>query len=172
MRTRWIMVAAVIGVLAAVQGGRAAGDSRLGVGVNYWTTVDNIDVNDIDENGSSWLITYQLRLAALLRLETDLEIFPSDFEGIHGTVYAPQAYLVVGMGLYAALGAGILYNDGDFADEMFYALRAGIELEIIPELYLDLNANYRFADGSSLSEIGHDIDGDTITLGAALRLAL
>jgi hypothetical protein len=33
-----------------------------------------------------------------------------------------------------------------------------------------LNANYRFAEGPSLSEIGHDIDGDTITLGAALRL--
>ncbi|HAS83158.1 MAG TPA: hypothetical protein DCS43_10925 [Verrucomicrobia bacterium] len=170
MNARWIMTAAVIGVLAVVQGGQAEGNSRLGGGVNFWTAVDDIDDRGIDDNGTSWLISYQHRIASLLRVEADLEVFPSDFMGIHGTVTAPQAYLVVGMGIYAALGTGILYSDGDFADELFYALRAGIELEILTDMYLDLNVNYRFADGPSMSEIGHDIDGDTMTLGAALRL--
>lgn len=172
MRTRWIMAAAVMGMLTAVQGVRAEGNSRLGAGANYWTVVDDIDDRDFDENGMSWLVSYQYRLAALLRVEADLEVFTDDFMGVDDTIFAPQAYLVVGMGLYAAVGTGILFSDGDFADELFYALRAGIELEIFTDMYLDLNANYRFAEGPSLSEIGEDIDGDTITLGAALRLEL
>jgi len=170
MKTRWMVAVAVIGMLAAVQAVQAGGSSRLGVGVNYWTVVDDIDDRDMDENGTSWLVSYQYKLAALLRLEADLEIFPSDFQGIHGTVYAPQGYLVVGMGIYAAIGVGILCDDGDFDDAVFYALRAGIELEILTALYLDLNANYRFAEDTSLGDAVEDIDGDTITLGAALRL--
>ncbi len=172
MRTRWIMTAAVIGMLAVAQGVRAEGNSRLGAGANYWTAVDDIDDQEFDDSGMSWLVSYQHRLAALLRVEADLEVFTDDFMGVDDTIFAPQAYLVVGMGLYAAVGTGILFSDGDFADELFYALRAGIELEIFTDMYLDLNANYRFAEGPSLSEIGHDIDGDTITLGAALRLEL
>ena len=34
-------------------------NNQLGVGVHYWTTVKNIDVNDIDKNGFSYLAMYQ-----------------------------------------------------------------------------------------------------------------
>ncbi|MFA7455551.1 MAG: hypothetical protein WCZ10_13935, partial [Desulfobulbaceae bacterium] len=36
-----------------------AGEHRIGGGVNYWTTVDDIDHDDIDEDGFSYLISYQ-----------------------------------------------------------------------------------------------------------------
>lgn len=169
MRTRGIMAAMVIGMLVAVTGVQAADDSRVGVGVNYWRVLDDLDHSTMDKGGMSWLLTYQHRVASLLRLEADLEVYADDFMGIDDTILAPQAYLVLGMGLYGAFGVGILYADGDFADDVFYALRGGLELETFPRWYLDLNVNYRFAEGPSLNDVTHDIDGDTLTLGAAFR---
>ncbi len=169
MKTRWMGAVAVIGMLVAGQGVRADGDSRLGIGVNYWRVLNNVGDNNIDKHGMSWLLTYQHRLASLLRVEADLEVFKDDFMGVEETVFAPQAYLVVGMGLYGAFGVGILFADGDFADDVFYTLRGGFDLELFPQWYLDLNLNYRFAEGPSLKEVAHDIDGDTLTLGVAVR---
>ena len=162
----------VVSLFASTQLLRAESAHRIGVGANYWMMLDDIDVDNIDEDGVSWLATYQYKAAALLKLEADLEVFPDDFEGLDGVVYAPQAYLVVGSTIYAALGVGVFYADGDFADDPFYALRAGLDLEILPQLYLDLNANYRFADWAHPSDIADDIDGDTLMLGAAVRLEL
>ena len=116
-------------------------------------------------------MTYQFKPAALLKLEADLEVFPDGFQGIDGAAYAPEAYLVLGAAIYGAVGVGILHADGDFADDPFYALRAGLDLEIIPQFYLDLNVNYRFAEWAKPSDMTKDIDADTMTLGAALRLA-
>ena len=133
--------------------------------------IDGIDVDNIDENGASWLFTYQRKVAARVRLEDDLEVFDKGFVGVDSTVFAPEACVVLGMAIYGAVGVGILYADGDFADDVFYALRAGLDLEIFPKFYLDLNLNYRFAEWSSLSDEERDIDGDTMTLGAALHFA-
>lgn len=169
MKTRLMLAVAVLGLFVMAQGVRAESEFRLGVGVNYWTVIDDLDEEDFDDDGLSWLITSQYRAASMLKLELDLEIFPDDFMGIDGTAYAPQAYLVLGSTIYAAAGAGIYYADGDFADDPFFAFRAGLDLEILPQIYLDLNVNYRFADTSDLSDDNTDIDGDTLTLGAAAR---
>ena len=44
------------------------------------------------------------------------------------------------------------------------------DIPLLPNLFLDVNANYRFNDWGSLS--GSDLDTDTIRIGAALRFAL
>jgi len=170
MKRTWLLAVVIIGLLVSAQGVRAETANRLGVGVNYWTLLDNVNVDSIDESGSSWLFTYQHRASPLVKLEADLEVFDKGYLGVDSTVIAPEAYLVLGMAIYAAVGVGILYADGDFADDVFYALRAGLDLEIFPQLYLDVNANYRFAKWSNLSDKNTDVDGDTVTLGAALRL--
>ncbi len=143
---------------------------RIGAGIHYWRTVDSVD-REFDRDGVSYLVTYQTSILPLLKLQTDLEIFPSTFAGSKNTVYAPQALGIVGGWLYAGAGIGILYADSSFADRPFYLLRVGLDLPILPSLRLDVNANYHFSEWKGINEIADDIESDTITLGAALRLA-
>lgn len=171
MKTRWMMTVVIAGLFVGMQVANAESAHRIGAGANYWRVLDDVDADNIDKDGFSWLATYQYQPAAMLKLEADLEVFPDGFQGIDSEVYAPEVYLVLGSTLYGAVGAGILYADGDFAEDPFYALRAGLDLEILPQLYLDLNVNYRFAKTTDLSAVAEDIDTNTMTLGAALRMA-
>lgn len=169
MRTKALSIVLCFGLLGFAAGAMAADDdNRLGVGAHYWTTVKNIDLHNVDEDGFSFMGTYQY-WPSLIGLELDVEWFKSGFAGTDKDVYEPQAYLLVGGLIYGAAGIGAYYSDNDWGDKPFYALRAGLNLELLPRLYLDLNANYRFEDWSGLK--GSDIDSDTITVGAAARVA-
>ncbi|HEY8241618.1 MAG TPA: hypothetical protein VIH35_09235, partial [Kiritimatiellia bacterium] len=65
------------------------------------------------------------------------------------------------------------YFDGDFADEPNYYLRAGLDLEALPGLFLDISARYIVQDIEEVDEeVDHNIDFDTITLGANLRFEI
>ncbi|MBM9535787.1 hypothetical protein JWG43_01725 [Desulfobulbus alkaliphilus] len=140
---------------------------RLGGGINYWTTIDSLD-EGFDRNGVSYLVSYQYR-PWVVGLEFDLELLPDRFGE---TAIAPQAYVLLGDGLYAAAGIGLVHTDGSFADKPFFALRAGINLNLLPGLFVDISANYRFNDTTELKDQDKKIDTDTIFLGAALRFAL
>ena len=145
---------------------------HVGVGARYWMTIDKLDNGNFDENGVSWLATCQLRSGALVKFEFDLEWMQDGFMGSPEQVYAPQAFVLVGSAIYAAAGVGIYYTDGEFADEPFYALRAGLDLELLPGLSLDVNAIYFFNEWAQLDAPGSDIDTDTVMLGAAVRMKL
>jgi hypothetical protein len=159
------------GLLISITTNGEEENHRFGVGVNYWKAVKNIDVNDIDEDGMSWLASYQYKPDSPLSLETNLEIFKKGFAGATENVFAPQAFILMGYDFYAGAGVGIYYSDGEFADNPFYAVKAGLDLKLLPSLYLDININYRFNEWKNINELTHDIDSDTIILGAALRLA-
>jgi hypothetical protein len=173
MRKTMLLAVVAFGLawLAAVPAARA-GTHRLGVGANYWKTVSNLDssdVTDINEDGLSWLASYQYVPAGLVKLEIDLEYYPS--LAVDGkTFWSPEAFVLVGGTLYAGAGIGTYYSDGTFNKSPFFMLRAGFEFAILPFLSLDINANYRFDDLSSFST--SDLDTDTIRLGAAVRFAL
>lgn len=145
-------------------------EHRLGVGGNYWVTLDDIDLEtkDVDETGLSLAATYQY-WAGLFALEVDLEFLPDRFGD---DAIAPQAYLLVGSGLYAGLGAGIIYSDSEFADAPFWALKAGVNLELLPGIYADIYATYRFNDKQDIDNEDTDIDTDTVFLGGAVRFVL
>ena len=49
-------------------------------------------------------------------------------------------------------------------------MRAGLDLEVLPGLHLDISGNYCFNDTADLKDSHSDID--TISLGAALRIEL
>ncbi len=165
-------VAAAFALLALAPAARAAGsEQRIGVGGHYWSTISSIDVHNIDDKGFSYIVSYQYRPPGLLSLEGDLEIYPHDYLGLNQGAYAPQAWVLVGGTIYAGLGIGIYYSDGHFADAPFYALRAGLDIVVLPSIYLDINANYRFEQWGNLSDITGDIHTDTVTLGAAIRFA-
>jgi len=145
-------------------------NNQLGVGVHYWTTIKNIDVNDVDKNGFSYLAMYQYHYG-WVGIEADLEWFQKGFGGASQDVYQPQAYLILGKVIYAAAGIGGYYTDGKLADKPFYACRVGLDIPLLPILHLDINANYRFENWADLSTEGKSVDTDTVTLGAAARLA-
>jgi hypothetical protein len=150
----------------------AEAGSRIGAGLNYWYALDDIDFDEFDRNGTSWFVTYQRRGTQLIGWEADLEFMPEGFMGSPETVYAPQAYAVLGRSITAAAGIGWYYADGDWSDQPFYALRAGMEFSLIPVIALDITVNYRFTNWGDLKDEDIDIDTDTITLGAALRLGI
>lgn len=148
----------------------ASGDHhRIGGGANYWVTLEDIELDDknFDEEGVSYFLSYQF-WPTLLGVELDLELLPDRFGE---TALAPAAYLLFGRAVYVGAGIGIIHSDGEFAEEPFFALRAGLNLELIPGLYADLNANYRFNDSTELKDEERNIDTDTVFLGAALRVA-
>lgn len=145
-------------------------EHRIGIGANYWVTLDDIEFDEekIDDDGFSFLATYQY-WPGLLGFELDLEFLPDRFGD---SAIAPQAYILVGRSIYAGAGIGINYSDSEFSDQPFFALRAGLNLELLPGIYADIYANYRFNDKKDIENEQTDIDTDTVFLGAAVRIAM
>jgi hypothetical protein len=171
MMKRWTVALVICFSLCWLCGSVSAeAGSRIGVGLTYWHALDDVDFSDFDQDGVSWFLTYQSRGAYLIGWEADLEMMPEGFMGSPETVYAPQAYLILGTSIHGSAGIGWYYSDGDWADEPFYALRAGMEFTLIPTIYLDITANYRFTNWGDLEDEDINVDTDTIMLGAALRL--
>lgn len=165
-----VLLAAFAGWLAVPS--PASAEVRLGGGVHYWTALGDIEVDDvdIDESGSSFLASLQWVPGGLFKFEGNLEYFTDGFGGGNAGAISPQAYVLLGSGLYGGLGIGITYNDelqGDNWSDPYYAARVGIDIEVLPNIHADLNANYLFNAFS-------DIDGadeDSITLGLIGRIA-
>ncbi len=140
---------------------------RLGLGATYWTSVDDVDVDNIDDDGFSFTASYQY-WPTLLGVELNLEMMPDKYGE---NAFSPQAYVLFGKAIYGGAGIGIDYRDGDFAEEPFFALRAGLNLEILPAIYWDIYGTYRFNDSADLDDEKKDIDTDTVYLGTAVRFA-
>ncbi|MGH9361087.1 MAG: hypothetical protein ACRD2T_04165, partial [Thermoanaerobaculia bacterium] len=136
-----------------------------------WRTLDDLEdegFGDLDESGTAYVASWQILPAGIFRFELGLEYFPEEFGGtLDDEVLSPQVYLLLGHGLYAGLGTGVLMSSGfeDDVSEPFYALRGGFELTLIPRVHLDVNANYRANAWEELE----DVDVETLTLGAQVR---
>jgi hypothetical protein len=163
-----LIVMLLIGSLVLCGTAWAENAHRLGGGLRYWVALDDIDVDDVDEDGFSLILSYQYVMAEYFKLEADLEFLDEGYAGADKAVWSPQAFFLIGKALYGGVGVGINYSDGDWADDPFFALRAGVDLEILPSIFLDINANYRF-ETWNFDRIEEDIDTDTITVGAILR---
>lgn len=142
---------------------------RIGGGVHYWVALDDIDGDNVDEDGYDLIFSYQYVNSGFFKIEADLGLHQEGYAGAEEMVWSPQAYFLIGKGLYGGAGIGINYSNGDFAKKPFYALRVGIDIEVLPSLFLDLNANYRF-ENWDYDRIKEDVDIDTVTVGAILRL--
>ncbi|MDZ4199768.1 MAG: hypothetical protein U1E27_10860 [Kiritimatiellia bacterium] len=162
----WTAVLALTLAFGWMPARASEGNHRFGLAATYWVALDDIDVNDLDDNGLTLALSFQYR-PSLVGLELALELLPDRFGE---DAVAPQAYFILGRTLYAAAGVGIVYRDGDFADDPFFAFRAGFDFEIFPAIYLDLFASYRFNDTTDLEDEGEKIDTDTVFLGAAVRV--
>lgn len=162
------MAATVLGLVSAANAGMT---QRIGAGATYWHTLDEIkDARDYDQDGMAWFLSYQCKPVWLLFLEVQVAQMPEGYLAASEAVYAPEALLGVEfLFIYGAVGIGAYYTDGEWSDDPFYDLRAGVNLGLLPFLKLDLYGNYRFMDFEEL-DVKEDVNADTLMFGAALRL--
>lgn len=174
MKHQNCVIVLALGIVALLGGQSAAqAEVRVGGGIHYWTALDDIEVDDvdIDDSGTSFLASVQWVPGGLFKLEGNLEYFTEGFGGGDSDAWAPQAFVLVGSGLYGGLGIGTTYNDeleGSNWSDPFYTARVGLDIEVLPTIHVDINANYLF---NAFSEID-GADEDSITLGAIARIAL
>ena len=146
-----------------------AQDHQFSAGMHYWKVIDDIDVTNMDDDGFSYFFHYRYRFYGPMRIELGLERLPDRFGA---AAYAPQAFLIAGNRIYAGAGVGAIYTDSSFADEPFFAIKAGVALPLLLWLRLDLSAQYRFNDFADLRDEDRKIGTDTVFLGGALRFSL
>lgn len=140
----------------------------LGLGVHYWRVLDDLGA-EFDDSGVSYLAAYRFS-GGLVSIQPELEVFPKDFGGGNDEFYSPQILAILGDRIFAGVGAGVLYSDGNFANRPFFMFRAGVGILTMGPVTLDINANYVFTEWGNLSS--SDIKSDTITLGAMIRVKL
>ena len=171
-----ILVAIVVGCMLLVPATQAGDKTHhcFGIGAHYWKTLDNIDVRDgeVEESGLAYSLVYQLRPRGIMFFGLEVEAMPDDFVSTDDPVYAPAAYIFLGAGIYAGLGVGTYIGDDDRLEEIFYNLRIGLDIDILPFLSAGINANYRVNDWEGVESAGDDIDTDTVTLGAMVKLEI
>ena len=144
---------------------------RIGGGVQYWRTIRQISHDSsFDRDGLSYIGSYQF-VFGWIKLEADVEVFPKNFRASDNLSIHPMAFAMVGGIIYGGLGIGAVYTDDDTLDDEWsdpiMSLRAGLDLPILPNLRIDLNANYHFTEWADWNKF----DTDTIILGAQARLA-
>ena len=167
--TAWALA---LGLFLAAAVPAAGVENRLGIGVHSWRPASELldDPSLGDESDLAAVLSYQLVLLRLLKLEADLEFFPNGFGGSGEEAWSPQGLIVVGDRLYGAIGAGWVYSEdleGNLSD-VIYIARLGVDFPILSRLRLDISADQRAPDVSGLAEG----DEDTVTFAAVLRLRL
>ncbi|MCP4657454.1 MAG: hypothetical protein GY856_18775 [bacterium] len=172
---RFLIIVALAALASGLAGAAAAGaaEHRLGLGVHYWRTVDDLadeGFEDIEDDGLSYLVSYQYVPRGLFRFEIDLEYYGDGFAGSTESAFSPVGYIVVGSGFYVAAGVGVTISDGleDDVSDPFFSGRVGFVFDLLPGVGLDLNANYR---ANAFSELD-DADTNAITLAALVRFSL
>lgn len=153
MKVRSCLVAGLFLVLVMVGQNSVADPHRLGAGARYNAAAESLE-EGFDADGLSYLLSYQFVPTEIFKLEANLEIIPAALTGGE-MAFVPQAYALLGSTLYAGLGIGIAYSDGEFGSDPIYNIRAGIDLPL-GSIHIDLNANYRFSDFDQLSDFSTD----------------
>jgi hypothetical protein len=157
-------------VVCGAAGEVEAAAHRIGGGFHYWRTLEDPDVENVDEDGIAALISYQYQILEFLTFDATLEFSGKGYAGATQGVMCPQAYALLGRAIYAGVGAGVQYSDGEFGEQPFLVARAGLDLEILPAIFLDLNAKYRIERWGFEAIEGDELDVTLITVGAALRI--
>lgn len=155
--------------LAGTFAATAQAGPRLGGGVQYLKTLGDIkDTPEFDSNAFGFLGSYQYA-TRLFKIEGDVE-WILDFGGSNKSLIQPQAYFLVGGLIYGGAGIGIGYFDGNWQEDPFYALRAGVDLTL-GGLGLDAFAQFRFQDTEVFEDFGSQ-NLNSITFGAVVRFQI
>ncbi len=166
---RHIVIGALLAVMTVpVLAGKAHAGASLGAGVHYLHNLGEIQASGYEENSFSVLGSL-LFGGPMISFEAQLE-YMFDLMGTDEGAFLPQAYVLVGGLIYGGLGIGVVHFDGEWADDPFYNLRAGVNLPL-GGLGLDAYATYQFWNNDQLEDLTGD-DLDSITFAAVLRFGM
>ncbi len=169
MRRNLVCTVAALCVIVTASSSRAQLGLRLGGGIHYVKTVGDIkDTPEFDDNAFNLVASAQVG-KGLFQIEGDVE-WVNDYGGSGESLWLPQVFVLIGGLVYGGAGIGTGYIDGEWFDDPFYALRAGVDFPVGP-VSLDINANYRFMDTSVFDKVDNE-DFDSITVGAIVRIGL
>ena len=151
--------------------GVAESNPWLGGGIHYLRNLGDITSDgdiDLNQNSVSILGSYKYDLG-LIGVDGQVE-YIFNYVGTDKAMWQPSVWGVVGNFFYGGAGIGIGYTDGDWQNNPFYALRAGVELHL-DKLALDVYASYRFQSDADLKNLtGEDLD--SLTFAAIARFGL
>lgn len=165
------LLTAIAALFVAVGTSVAAG-FEIGVGANYWYSIKEAKDKDFDRDGLGWMVSSRVPLGDFFAIGLEVEQSPDNYAGMEERLYLPAAYAILGNTIYAGIGVGTYYSDGEFYSDTWYALRAGLKIPLITDaIMLDINVNYRVEDWEGIKEVKDNADSDTLMVGAALRLA-
>ena len=171
MFKRLMIAALAVALVAPVLVSTANAGSSIGGGIHYLRNLGDLKKDssvDLSQDSFSLMGSYQWS-GPLLKVEADVE-YIFDYIGSSNAMWQPQAYVLVGGMIYGGAGIGIGYIDGDWQNDPFYALRAGVNLGLAG-LNLDVWASYRFQSDDDLKALtGEDLD--SLTFAALLRFSL
>ena len=169
---RKFIIAAIAATLFVAEALAAYGGGfEIGAGATYWYSIHEATDQKFDRDGLGWMISSRLPLSEFFSIGLEIEQSPENFVFLEKHLYLPSAYAILGQGVYAGLGLGTYYYDGDFYGDVWYALRAGFKVPLISNsLVLDVNGNYRVENWDDMKDITDKVDTDTLMIGAALRL--
>ena len=147
LHTGWL--AALLAFALAVPTLQAAAESnfQIGVGANYWVALEDAVDESFDEDGLGWMISSRYMFTPYFGLGLELERSPDNYIALEEPIYCPALYLILGKVIYAGLGVGTYFYDGDFIEDAFYALRAGLALEMLPRWSLISTATTALTNG-------------------------
>ncbi|HEX4953266.1 MAG TPA: hypothetical protein VF017_07725 [Thermoanaerobaculia bacterium] len=174
-RTRLVLALLALALPLATLPARA-GEHSIGVGIHYWRTVDGLPsgstFDDIEDDGNSYVLSYQYQPRGIFTFQVDAELYQDGYGGSTERTILPEVFVLVGGNFYAGAGAGVAYSDGleDSPSDPFYMGRLGYRLTLLGSIELDVHATYRFDEWDELENI--DVDTDTYTFGAVLRVGL
>ncbi len=126
------------------------------------------DVNPAAEQQAA-VFSFKLNPRNLLQFKADMDVLPQDLTADSETILLPQMFVAVGDDLYAGLGTHYLIEDGILIDDPQFSLRAGVDLEILPYIFLDISADYQFDDWRELKE-EDAFSKEDVVWGGALRI--
>ncbi len=115
------------------------------------------------------VFSFKLNPRNLLQFKAEMDLLPQDLTVNPESVLLPQMFVAVGDDLYAGLGTQYLIEDGILIDDPQFSLRAGVDLEILPYIFLDISADYRFDDWRELKE-EDAFSKEDVVWGGALRI--
>ena len=169
---RKLIIVALAATLFVTEAMAAYGSGfEIGAGATYWYSIHEATDQKFDRDGLGWMISSRLPLSDFFAIGLEVEQSPKNFVFLEKHLYLPAAYAIIGNGIYAGLGVGTYYYDGDFYGDVWYALRAGFKVPLISDsLVLDVNVNYRAENWDDMKDITDKVDTDTLMIGAALRL--
>jgi hypothetical protein len=152
-----------------------AGGHSIGGGLHYLRNLadiqddPNINLDDEWDNNSFGILGSYRYDAGLLKVEGNVE-YVFDYAGTGEAMWIPSAWLLAGGMIYGGAGIGTGYIDGEWQNDPFYALRAGVNLPL-GAMGLDVFGTYQFQNDEELEDLtGENLD--SVTFAAVLRFAL